>query len=74
MIKNKTMMPMLTVKQAGRLLNVHENTIRRWSDQGILKAYRISKRGDRRFKREDIMKFLGNNADSENSDHSTVTF
>jgi excisionase family DNA binding protein len=69
MVNEKTLWPMLTVKQAGRLLNVHENTIRRWSDQGILRVYRISKRGDRRFKREDIMNFLGKNSGTDNSDN-----
>ncbi len=45
---------MLTAKQAADLLNVHINTVRRWSKQGILKGYRIGPRGDRRFKREDL--------------------
>jgi excisionase family DNA binding protein len=51
-------MPMLTVKDVARLLHVHVNTARRWSDQGILKSYRITRRGDRRFKQEDIARFL----------------
>ncbi|MCL0039074.1 helix-turn-helix domain-containing protein, partial [Dehalococcoidia bacterium] len=40
---------MLTTSDVARLLNVHINTVRRWSNQGILKAYRIGSRGDRRF-------------------------
>jgi hypothetical protein len=32
--------------------------VRRWGDQGILHAYRITSRGDRRFKKEDIDNFL----------------
>jgi excisionase family DNA binding protein len=51
-------MPMLTVKDVARLLNIHVNTARRWSDEGILKSYRITRRGDRRFKQEDIARFL----------------
>jgi excisionase family DNA binding protein len=51
-------MPMLTVKDVARLLHIHVNTARRWSDQGILKSYRITRRGDRRFKQEDIARFL----------------
>ena len=51
-------MPMLTVKDVARLLHVHVNTARRWSDQGIIKSYRITRRGDRRFKQEDIARFL----------------
>ena len=50
--------PMLTVREVARILNVHSNTVRRWSDLGIIRAYRIGPRGDRRFRREDIAGFL----------------
>ena len=50
--------PMLTISDVARLLNVHINTVRRWSNQGVLEAYRIGSRGDRRFRREDITSFL----------------
>jgi excisionase family DNA binding protein len=49
---------MLTVREAARLLNAHGNTVRRWSDQGKLRAIRIGPRGDRRFRRYDINLFL----------------
>ena len=49
---------MLTVTDVAKMLNAHNNTIRRWADQGIIKSYRINRRGDRRFRREDIMLFL----------------
>ncbi len=49
---------MLTTSDVAHLLNVHINTVRRWSNQGILKAYRIGSRGDRRFQQEDIASFL----------------
>jgi len=49
---------MLTIREASRLLNVHSNTLRRWADQGLVKAYRIGPRGDRRFRREDIAALL----------------
>ena len=49
---------MLTVREVARLLNVHINTVRRWNGKGMLKAYRIGPRGDRRFSREDIALFL----------------
>jgi len=52
------MSSMLTVREVARLLNIHANTVRRWGDQGILRVYRITRRGDRRFKREDINNFL----------------
>jgi len=50
--------PMLTTSDVAHLLSVHINTVRRWSNQGILRAYRIGSRGDRRFRQEDIAIFL----------------
>jgi excisionase family DNA binding protein len=57
---------MLTTSDVSRLLNVHINTIRRWTNTGLLKAYRIGPRGDRRFRREDITKFLVDQSDKGN--------
>ena len=54
MVRRNNKDSMLNVKQVARLLNIHINTVRRWSNQGILKAYRFGSRGDRRFKQEDI--------------------
>jgi excisionase family DNA binding protein len=45
---------LLTTKQAAQILNVHENTVRRWSKRGIIKSYRIGSRSDRRFAEADI--------------------
>jgi excisionase family DNA binding protein len=58
MAGDNEMRPMLTVREVARLLNIHSNTLRRWSDRGIIRAYRITRRGDRRFRREDIARFL----------------
>jgi excisionase family DNA binding protein len=49
---------LLTVSEAAEFLHVHANTLRRWSDIGLLVAYRISARGDRRFFKEDLVRFL----------------
>ena len=59
---------MLTANELARLLNVHINTIRRWSNRGILKTYRIGPRGDRRFSREDIVGFLSEKPERQNSE------
>ncbi len=58
MVNSKKIEPMLTTSDVARLLNIHINTVRRWSNQGIIKTYRIGSRGDRRFRREDITSFL----------------
>lgn len=52
---------MLTASELASLLNVHINTVRRWSNSGLLQAYRIGPRGDRRFSRDDIDNFLAMN-------------
>ena len=44
----------LTVKEVARMLHVHENTVRRWSDRGIIESFRICHRGDRRIRKEDV--------------------
>jgi len=52
------MSDMLTIREVARLFHVHPNTLRRWSNNGRIRAYRITPRGDRRFKREEIVRFL----------------
>jgi excisionase family DNA binding protein len=53
----------LTIKEAAQVLHVHENTIRRWCDQGILKCYRIGTRKDRRLPESEIIAFLNSRKD-----------
>jgi excisionase family DNA binding protein len=50
--------PVLTTKEVAGILGIHQNTVRRWSDLGLLRSFRISCRGDRRFRYEDITSFL----------------
>ena len=54
MTSDTTFEPMLTVREAAQILHMHGNTVRRWADRGVIKAYRISYRGDRRFRRADV--------------------
>ena len=48
----------LSVTKAARLLGVHPNTVRAWSDAGRLRYYRINARGDRRYRLSDLQRFL----------------
>jgi len=52
--KNGAMSPMLTISEACRLLNIHTNTMRRWSAKGLITEYRVGPGGHRRFKAEDV--------------------
>ena len=49
---------LLTTNETAKLLNIHLNTVRRWSNLGILPSFRIGPRGDRRFRKRDLMTFL----------------
>jgi excisionase family DNA binding protein len=51
---NMVRQKLLTTRQAAEILNVHENTIRRWSEKGIINPYRIGPRADRRFTETEI--------------------
>ena len=49
---------LLTLKEVSDMLRVHPNSIRRWSDTGLLRAVRIGERGDRRFRLRDVERFM----------------
>ncbi len=49
---------LLTTAQVAELLNVHVNTVRRWNTRGLIQTYRIGPRGDRRFRRADVINIL----------------
>jgi len=48
----------LTIAEAADLLSVHPETLRRWDKRGTLTAVRINDRGDRRWRKQDILAFL----------------
>ena len=49
---------MLTTGEVARLLNVHTSTVRRWNNRGVIKAYRIGPRGERRYRRDEVAVFF----------------
>ena len=65
MVRHSIPSPMLSVHDVADMLSVHINTVRRWSNSGILKAYRVGPRGDRRFKKEDVDSFLAENGEAD---------
>lgn len=58
-LKNNQKMPeLLTLKEACDILKCHPNTLRQWDKKGILVAVRFGERKDRRYRKEDILKFM----------------
>ena len=57
---NKDAMPntLLTTSQACRLLNVHSNTLRRWTARGLIEARRVYLGAHRRYRYEDVIALL----------------
>jgi excisionase family DNA binding protein len=53
--------PMLTASEVAEMLHLHVNTVKRLGDRGELPFFRVCKRGDRRFRLEDVMDFLTRN-------------
>jgi excisionase family DNA binding protein len=58
--KHDVLLPqrMLTVGQAAQFLGLHPNTVRRWSQIGILKCSHIGTRRHRRFLKKDLEHFV----------------
>lgn len=54
---------MLTISDVARLLKVHPNSVRRWSNDGLIRVYRVGRRRDRRFKPDDVTKFIESQVD-----------
>lgn len=50
---------LLKVKEVAALFRVSELTVKRWGKRGKLPAIRINSRGDRRYKKADVLKILG---------------
>lgn len=57
-MESKELPDILTLKQACQFLNCHPNTLRNWVNQGKLEAIRFGSRGDRRFKKEEILRLV----------------
>jgi excisionase family DNA binding protein len=53
--------PMLTATEVADMLHLHVNTVKRLGDRGELPFYRVCKRGDRRFRLDDVLRFLHQN-------------
>lgn len=59
MVKEKSD-EIITLKEACEILHCHPNTLRQWDNNGYLKAIRFGTRGDRRYKKSEVLKILNN--------------
>lgn len=60
-MKKKNDIPeLLTLQEASRFIKKHPNTLRKWDKQKVLKAVRMGPRGDRMYKKEDILDLINN--------------
>ena len=50
---------LMTIREVSELLRVSPLTVKRWCKKGKLPAIRINSRGDRRYKKEVILRLLG---------------
>ncbi len=49
---------LLTVREVAGILRVAPLTVKRWGKRNILVPLRINSRGDRRYRREDVLKLI----------------
>ncbi|MCX7996673.1 MAG: MerR family transcriptional regulator [Patescibacteria group bacterium] len=54
-----TLPDLLTIGEVAQLLRVSPLTIKRWGKKGKLPAIRINSRGDRRYKKEVVLRLIG---------------
>ena len=59
--KSSTSISLLPIKEVARILKVHKETLRRWDNEGKLKAVRVGSRQDRKYRAEDIIPMLQKN-------------
>ena len=50
---------LMTIREVAELLRISPLTIKRWGKKGKLPAIRINSRGDRRYRKEVVLRLLG---------------
>ena len=51
---------LLTVKEVANLFRVAPLTVKRWEKKGTIVPIRINSRGDRRYRKEDVLRIYNN--------------
>jgi len=50
--------PLMTIHEVAQFLKVAPATVRRWTDAGQLKCYRVGNKKERRFEKNDVLRYL----------------
>ena len=61
---NEELEELLTLKETAKILKTSPQSLRRWDQQGVLKAVRVGTRrgvGDRRYRKSDIEAYISRN-------------
>ena len=59
-ITTQNSVKLLTINEASQVLHIHENTLRRWCNRGVISSFRIGTRGDRRILESNVNELLSN--------------
>ena len=54
----KARMAPMPISSVATFLGVHPNTIRRWSNNGLIQCFRLGPRNDRRFELQHVMEMI----------------
>src|SRR2546426_1190439 len=58
-MQDQRMADLLDISEAAAFLSVSETSLRRWTNRGRLRCLRVGGRRERRFRRDDLLAFLG---------------
>ena len=56
--KNNTNKELFTIREVAEFLGVHQQTLRRWDEEGKLKSIRVGKFGHRKYRKIDVDRML----------------
>ena len=56
--KNNINKELLTIREVAELFGVHQQTLRRWDEEGKFKSIRVGKLGQRKYRKIDVDRML----------------
>ncbi len=56
--KNNISKELLTIREVAEIFGVHQQTLRRWDEEGKLKSIRVGKFGHRKYRKTDVDRML----------------